>query len=89
MTEKAFTSFTYALIYLLLQGTLIKSVPREADTVNALADTWCRMEERQLGALEVKNRCGLARGKAEREGLRSGSPWSGVRGADDGVSGKR
>lgn len=28
-------------------------------------------------------------GKVEREGLQSGSSWSGVRGADNGVSGKR
>lgn len=61
--DKAFTSFIYTLIYLLLQGTLIQSVPWDADIVNSLAHTQHRMEERQLGTLEVKNRCGLARGK--------------------------
>lgn len=53
------------------------------------------MEERQLGTLEVKNRCGLARGKwrrqgkTETEGLWSGSAWGGVSGGEDGVSGER
>lgn len=61
--NKAFTSFIYTLIYLLLQGTLIKSVPWDADIVNSLAHTQHRTAERQLGTLEVKNRCGLERGK--------------------------
>ena len=41
----------------------IKSVPWDADIVNSLAHTQHRTAERQLGTLEVKNRCGLERGK--------------------------